>query len=74
MDTTLRKTLGQNIKVRREGLGLTKVDLCIAANIQRPILDRIEKGLGNIRLDTLQSLADALDTTPPELLKDPNER
>lgn len=74
MDTTLRKTLGQNIKARRKELGLTKVDLCIAANIQRPILDRIEKGLGNIRLDTLQSLADALDTTPPELLKDPNER
>ena len=74
MDTTLRKTLGQNIKARREELGLTKVDLCIAANIQRPILDRIEIGLGNIRLDTLQSLADALDTTPPELLKEPNER
>ena len=48
----LRKTLGQNIKARREELGLSKVDLCIAADIQRPILDRIEQGLGNIRLDT----------------------
>ena len=41
MDTFLRKTLGQNIKARREELGLSKVDLCIAADIQRPILDRI---------------------------------
>jgi len=71
MDTFLRKTLGQNIKARREELGLSKVDLCIAADIQRPI---IEQGLGNIRLDTLQSLADVLKTTPSDLIKDPNER
>lgn len=70
----LRKTLGQNIKARREELGLSKVDLCIAADIQRPILDRIEQGLGNIRLDTLQSLADVLKTTPSNLIKDPNEQ
>ena len=67
MDTFLRKTLGQNIKARREELGLSKVDLCIAADIQRTILDRI-------RLDTLQSLADVLKTTPSDLIKDPNER
>ena len=41
MDTFLRKTLGQNIKARREELGLSKVDLCIAADIQRPILDPV---------------------------------
>ena len=74
MDTFLRKTLGQNIKARREELGLSKVDLCIAADIQRPILDRIEQGLGNIRLDTLQRLADVLKTTPSDLIKDPNEQ
>ena len=74
MYTFLRKTLGQTIKARRKELGLSTVDLCLAAKSQRPVLDRSEQGLGNIRLDTLQSLADVLKTTPSDLIKDPNEQ
>ena len=69
MDISLLQTLGANVQAARIAAGISKVDLCLAADISRPLLDWIEDGRGNIRVDTLEDLADALGTSPEELLR-----
>lgn len=74
MDTSLLQTLGENVQAARTTADINKVDLCLAAGISRPLLDWIEDGQGNIRVDTLEDLADALGTTPAELLRPATRR
>lgn len=69
MKTTIQQTLAKNVHRARVEHGLSKVDFCLIANISRPSLDAIEDGEGNIKLDTLCRLADALQKQPWELLK-----
>lgn len=69
MDTQIKQVLGDNVHAVRTMRHIKKVDLCIAAGINRPILDGIEDHRGNIRISTLQALADALDVKASDLLK-----
>ena len=60
--------LGSNVERMRKQEGYTKVQLCLAAGISRPLLNLIEKGHPNVRLSDIRKLADALNTTIVDLL------
>lgn len=51
------------------GLGISKVDFCVATGISRPYLDRIEDGTANFTLKVLFKIAPALGMTVSELLE-----
>lgn len=60
--------LGANVKRLREEAKLKKTTFSLMVGIGRPLLDKIENGVSNVRLAVVVSLADALDTTPADLL------
>ena len=68
MDTSLQQRLGNNVQQARKRLGYNKVDFSLMAHISRPTLDAIEAGRTNIKLNTLNRLANALDMEAWELL------
>ena len=61
-------TLGRNVKRLREKGRITKTCFAAMIGIGRPQLNKIEKGTANVRLSMVEDLADALETTPEELL------
>lgn len=65
--------LGTNVFLLRRRAKLTKTKLCLMVGIGRPFLDRIERGDANPRLSIIVKLAEALDTTPQNLLTPPFE-
>lgn len=65
--------LGTNVFLLRRRAKLTKTRLCLMVGIGRPFLDRIERGEANPRLSIIVKLAEALGTTPQNLLTPPFE-
>ena len=65
-----RRTLGKRIRQIRESAGLTQQGLASAADIGRVTLVRIENGEQTPRYTTLSVIAQALETSVPELLLD----
>lgn len=65
----LMKKLGENVRAARTRAGLSKSRFCLMVGISRPVLDGIENGTQNVKLDTLKRLAAGLDVEPWELLK-----
>ena len=61
-------TLGRNVKRLRERGRINKTCFAAMVGIGRPQLSKIEKGTANVRLSMVEELADALETTPQELL------
>ncbi len=62
-------TLGSRVRARRQRLGLTLKDLASKTNLSVPYLSDIERSnVANPTLETLTSLAEALDTTVADLL------
>ena len=61
-------TLGRNVKRLRERGRINKTCFAAMVGIGRPQLNKIEKGTANVRLSMVEELADALETTPQELL------
>ena len=70
MDERVKQILGERVEQKREGLGISKVDFCVAAGISRPYLDQIEGGTANFTLKVLFKIAPALGMTVSELLED----
>ena len=66
-------TLGRNVKRLRERGRINKTCFAAMVGIGRPQLNKIEKGTANVRLSMVEELADALETTPQELLTNPGE-
>lgn len=67
------KVVGQAVKLRREQVGLTQVDLAASLaehgmSVDSTAIVRIESGERALRIDQLLALAAALDTTPAHLL------
>lgn len=54
------KKLGETIKDRRQKLGITQLTLAQLANVGINTVVAIERGEGNPRLKTLQSITDTL--------------
>lgn len=69
MNERAKQILGKRVKQARRDLGISKVDFCVAAEISRPYLDRIENGTANITVKVLFNIAPALGMTVSELLE-----
>lgn len=61
--------LKDRIKERREALGLTQQELASRLNTTKQAISKYENGIvGNLPLDKVQQLAEALNCTPAYLL------
>jgi transcriptional regulator with XRE-family HTH domain len=67
MDALLR-VLAQNIRSRRQRLGITQEKLAELASLHRTYVGAVERGERNISLKSLAKIASALQTEPSELL------
>ena len=63
-----RETLGQRIRDLRQRQKLTLSDVASAAGVSVSLLSQVERGKTDPSLDTLRDIADALGTTPFQLL------
>lgn len=61
-------SIGNEIKVRREQAGITQEDLARVACLSRSAIARFESGWAVPSLAALVRIADALGTTPAEIL------
>jgi transcriptional regulator with XRE-family HTH domain len=61
--------LGANVRRLRLKRGMTQADLAIAARIDDRFLQKVERGVVNLRFQSLVKLADALDVLPAVLLR-----
>jgi transcriptional regulator with XRE-family HTH domain len=69
-DIKLLKTFGERLRVLRTAKGLTLEQLAFAADIELSQVYRIETGKVNPTLTTMIVLANGLDITVAELVKD----
>ncbi len=68
MDEAVLSGLGRTIRSRRQGLGLTLVDVAGRAGLSHPFLSQVERGLARPSMRSLTALAEALQTTAQALL------
>ncbi|MGY4461977.1 helix-turn-helix domain-containing protein [Bradyrhizobium sp. LB13.1] len=65
----VRSALGRQVKDRRRALELTQADLAMRAGVRRAmVIELLERGEANPRLDSLVRIAAALKIEPAELL------
>ncbi|RHF38373.1 helix-turn-helix domain-containing protein [Collinsella intestinalis] len=69
MNATARQRLGENLIAIRKTSGLTKVDFALQLGISRVLLDLIESGNSNLKLSTLEQIAERLGVQPWELIR-----
>lgn len=71
----LQMTIGEIIKRRRTALGLTQVELADKAKVAQSLISQIERGIsGNVTIDNMRSLADALDCAVVDLLTERDKK
>ncbi len=70
MTSKLQAIFGKRVRRRRKVLGMTQTDLAEKVGIQRPDLSDIEHGRHAPTLKTVEKMAEALDVTPPYLVRD----
>ena len=54
------QSIGESVKIRRKSLGITQPSLASLSGVSTNTLYRIEKGLANPSIDTLQKIANIL--------------
>jgi transcriptional regulator with XRE-family HTH domain len=64
----LAQRLGEVLRGEREARNLSQERLAELASLDRTAVQRLERGLYSMRLDTLERIARALQTYPSELL------
>lgn len=69
MNANARQRLGENLIAIRKTSGLTKVDFALQLGISRVLLDLIESGNSNLKLSTLEQIAERLGVQPWELIR-----
>ena len=69
MNATARQRLGENLIAIRKTSGLTKVDFALQLGISRVLLDLIESDNSNLKLSTLEQIAERLGVQPWELIR-----
>lgn len=62
--------LAENVKRLRKEANINKKRFALMVGIGRPFLNKIEAGTADPRLSVIVKMADALETTPGELLED----
>ncbi len=66
----IRKQIGLNIRRKRDALGLSQEALAHESGIHRTYISGLERGVRNPTVIIIQSIADALDVRPSELLEE----
>jgi XRE family aerobic/anaerobic benzoate catabolism transcriptional regulator len=66
--------VGEHVRTRREALGLTQKQLSARSGLSLRFLAQLERGDGNISLRRFADVAEALGTTPAELLRETASR
>ena len=66
---TPQEILGFNLRRLRTSVGISQEELAERAGLHRTYVSSIERGQRNVSLENIFRIADALDTTPAELLK-----
>ena len=64
----LRADLARNMKQCRKTRGVSQERLALDAEVDRTVVSKIERCVGNPSLDTLLKLANRLDTTVSALI------
>ncbi len=67
------KEIGNKLFSFRKRMGMTQAELAEAANISDRTYADIERGVVNMRVDTLLRICSALHITPDEILTDDTE-
>lgn len=67
-ETPLHRTFCNNVKVRRQSLGLTQHDVARKLGVSQPTYAAIEAGRREPGLETIARVAKALSISPAELL------
>jgi len=73
MKKILKDIVGNNIKKYRKLLGISQEELAERAKLHRTYIGGIERGERNITLDSLQTIANALNITPVELIAEKDD-
>ena len=66
---SITKKFGLRIKVLRKARGLSQEDLAELSNLDRTYISGIERGLRNVALRNIESLAQALQVSISELFE-----
>lgn len=64
----LHRAFLQNVRLRREGLGLTQRDVAQKMGVSQPSYAKLENGRYMPSLEILEKVADALNVNPIQLL------
>lgn len=64
----LRTILADNVRCRRQELGLTQKALAESVGVTQPRIAQIESGIASIPADSLAAFAESLGTTPAALV------
>ena len=67
MENQLHILVGKNVRKVRNNLGISQEELADICGLHRTYIGGIERGERNLTVNTLQTLANALNV-PPELL------
>lgn len=65
--------LGGNVKMLRQGLGISQVELAFQAELDRTYISQIERGVSNPSIFVLLKVANALNVELVELLINSNK-
>lgn len=69
----LREAFGHIVRASREGMGLSQQQLANRADLHRTYVGSVERGERNVSLENIAALAEALDTSPSEILRQAEE-
>jgi transcriptional regulator with XRE-family HTH domain len=65
----VRQIFGQNLRRKREILGISQEDLAEKAGLHRTYIGSVERGERNVSIDNMERLAVAVGSTIEQLLK-----
>jgi transcriptional regulator with XRE-family HTH domain len=68
--TPLQQRVGQVLRRRREAIGVSQEDFAELIGMHRTYYSAIERGLKNVRIETLERICNALRTRIWEVVKE----
>lgn len=74
ISNAILKVLGETIRQRRSDLNISQEKFAEMCNVHRTYISQIERGLKSVSVKILFSLAENLNTTPSELIKEIEEK
>jgi transcriptional regulator with XRE-family HTH domain len=67
------QTFGTNVRLKREGAGLSQEELADLAGLHRTYISSLERGKRNVSIENIFAIAKALGCRPGELLQTADE-